>query len=401
MTELPDGWRRTTLGDECEIVSGSTPKTSEPAFWDGEIPWLTPADLSKWKGTYIDGGARSLTQAGLDSCSARLFPKNTVMMSSRAPIGYTAIANRQMCTNQGFKSMLPSQSVHPEWLRYYLEHALPEIKAMSSGTTFAEISGKKLGTLPINLPPVEEQKRIVEALDAHLSRLDKALAELHEAEHNIELLIESYRHDVVSGVYSQGIDGWRHARLGEIARWGSGGTPQSGNPKYYGGSIPWCVIGDLTESDVILTEKSITDEGLAASSAKIVQPGTVLLAMYGASIGRTGLAATPMATNQAIAFAVPNPEVDPRYLLLFLQSQKRKFVHAGKGGAQPNISQTIIKDWNITFPPVEEQRRLIQQVKEHQQSMAVLMEQNYRMKNQALLLKKSLLNAAFTGELKV
>lgn len=161
-------------------------------------------------------------------------------------------------------------------------------------------------------------------------------------------------------------NGWSLVKLGEVAKWSSGGTPQSGNPSYYNGDIPWAVIGDLNEATVLETEKCITQKGLDASSAKLVPVGTVLLAMYGASIGRAGIAGKPMATNQAIATAIVNPELlDSRFLLLYLQSQKPKFVSAGKGGAQPNISQTIIKDWDFPLPPLSEQKRIIEKLDEY------------------------------------
>jgi type I restriction enzyme S subunit len=212
-------------------------------------------------------------------------------------------------------------------------------------------------------------------------------------------LKEAHRHRIVSGHYSSEINEWSSTTLGKIAKWSSGGTPQSGNPAYYGGDIPWCVIGDLTEGDVVDTTKQITQAGLAASSAKIVEPGTVMLAMYGASIGRTGLAAIPMATNQAIACAAPTSQVNPRYLLLLLQSQKRMFVNSGKGGAQPNISQSIIKDWAVSVPPIEEQNRLVTMSDNHQERMRLLEAQITEAQNLLTTLRRSMLNFAFTGQL--
>jgi type I restriction enzyme S subunit len=153
---------------------------------------------------------------------------------------------------------------------------------------------------------------------------------------------------------------WKTVTLGDVAKWSSGGTPTSSNNSYYGGSIPWAVIGDLNESQVIDTEKTITELGLKDSSAKIVPIGTVMLAMYGASIGKTGIVARPMATNQAIATAqVDDSILDNKYLLLYLQSQKQNFINAGKGGAQPNISQGIIKSWPFLLPTLGEQRTIV------------------------------------------
>jgi type I restriction enzyme S subunit len=155
-------------------------------------------------------------------------------------------------------------------------------------------------------------------------------------------------------------DGWVETTLGDVAIWGSGGTPKSGVAAFYDGEIPWCVIGDLNEGEVLTTERRITQEGLKNSSAKIVQPGAVMIAMYGASIGRTGIVGKPMATNQAIAYAYPKIEVlDNWYLLAFLQTQKMYFVEAGQGAAQPNISQTVIKAWPIILPPLAEQKRIV------------------------------------------
>ncbi|CAM3468974.1 restriction endonuclease subunit S [Mycobacterium frederiksbergense] len=155
--------------------------------------------------------------------------------------------------------------------------------------------------------------------------------------------------------------GWARTTLGEIAYWGSGGTPARGDDSFYGGVIPWIVIGDLTDGPVTDTAESITEEGLKASSAKIIQPDAVLVAMYGASIGRLGLPTREMASNQAIAFAVPRVEVlDRKFLFWFLAAVKPELIGAGKGGAQPNISQTILKEWQIDLPPLAEQRRIVE-----------------------------------------
>lgn len=159
--------------------------------------------------------------------------------------------------------------------------------------------------------------------------------------------------------------GWITKTLGEVAVWGSGGTPQAGNPRYYGGEIPWAIIGDLNDGEVQQTEKTITQEGLANSSAKMVPVGALLIAMYG-SIGKMGIAKVPMATNQAIAFALPKPDqVIPQYLFWYLRSQREIFLSNGKGATQQNISQTLLKAWEIPVPPLDEQRRIVETLDYH------------------------------------
>jgi type I restriction enzyme S subunit len=160
-------------------------------------------------------------------------------------------------------------------------------------------------------------------------------------------------------------DGWMLESLSAVASWGSGGTPQAGNAAFYGGDIPWAVIGDLNEATVMETRASITDAGLAASSAKLVPEGAVLLAMYG-SIGKLGIAGRPMATNQAIAFALPHDRVLGKYLFYYLLSQRHQLDAAGKGAAQRNISQTILRPWPIPFPEgLDEQQRIVDILEDH------------------------------------
>lgn len=298
-------------------------------------------------------------------------------------------------------AIIKAKSIDKAYLKFQLMSPQVQLQldGLKQGSGRESVGVQKLRNILIHVPSFDEQRRIVETLDDHLSRLDKALAELERSSRLTNNFKDSLIHGIVSGQYSDNLSTWQVTTLGQVAKWSSGGTPQSGNPNYYGGQIPWCVIGDLTESLVTETAKTITDEGLAASSAKIVNPGTVLLAMYGASIGRTGIAGTPMATNQAIACAVPNANLDPNYLLLYLQSQKRMFIESGKGGAQPNISQTIIKAWALNLPPIEEQKRLLGLAESHQATIKSLSEVSLKLEDQYLTLKRSLLNAAFTGGL--
>lgn len=158
-------------------------------------------------------------------------------------------------------------------------------------------------------------------------------------------------------------EGWAEATLADVARWSSGGTPKAGTPEYYDGDTPWAVIGDLSDAPVSTTSSRITQAGLDNSSAKVVDAGTVLVAMYG-SIGKLGIAQVPMATNQAIACAVPNEAVSREWLFWWLRSQRELLLAAGKGGTQSNISQTVLKAWPIPVAPTAEQKRIVAAIEE-------------------------------------
>ena len=154
---------------------------------------------------------------------------------------------------------------------------------------------------------------------------------------------------------------WIKTTLGDISEWSSGGTPKRGNLEYYGGNIPWIKTGDLNNNIVFEVKEYLTEKGLKNSSAKIFPKGSVGLAMYGATIGKTGIFGIDAATNQACAVATPYFEMN-KFLHYFLKSQKQNFIDKGKGGAQPNISQTVIKAHVINLPPLPEQKRIVEKL---------------------------------------
>ena len=168
--DIPENWRWVKLYELGEIVGGGTPKTSQAEFWNnGNISWITPADMNGC-GRYIKKGEKSITQLGLDNSSAKLFPRGSVIMSSRAPIGYIAIAENEASTSQGCKtfSAYLQDLVLSEFIYYSMQFRVPDMEKRATGTTFKEISGKGVGETIIPFPPIEEQHRIVERLDALL-----------------------------------------------------------------------------------------------------------------------------------------------------------------------------------------------------------------------------------------
>jgi len=138
--EIPEGWEVKKMGEITEIVNGATPLTSDDSNYGDDIVWVTPYDLSNQKNKFIVKGQRSISQKGYDSCSTTLLPKGSVLMSSRAPIGLLAIADTDLCTNQGFKSFVPNDMEDSSYLYYYLQTNMPQIEQLGAGTTFREVS---------------------------------------------------------------------------------------------------------------------------------------------------------------------------------------------------------------------------------------------------------------------
>jgi type I restriction enzyme S subunit len=177
--ELPEGWAESLMGDIATVTGGGTPTANDPTYFtERGIAWITPADLSDFSGVHIQHGRRFLTEAGYNACSAKLLPKGAVLMSSRAPIGYVAIAANELCTNQGFKSFVLKPCVLPEFAFHWLRFMRDEIEDMGSGSTFLEVSGSKCKEIPIRFPPLAEQRRIVAAVERILDKVTAARARL-------------------------------------------------------------------------------------------------------------------------------------------------------------------------------------------------------------------------------
>ncbi|WRD81509.1 restriction endonuclease subunit S [Helicobacter pylori] len=186
-------WQTFCLKDLGKIVGGATPSTNNPKNYGNKIAWITPKDLSTLQGRYIKKGSRSISRLGFKSCSCVLLPKHAILFSSRAPIGYVAIAKKRLCTNQGFKSIIPNKKIYFEFLYYLLKYHKDNISNIGGGTTFKEVSGATLGLFKVKIPPTyyEQQKiaRTLSILDQKIENNHKINELLHKI---LELLYEQY-----------------------------------------------------------------------------------------------------------------------------------------------------------------------------------------------------------------
>lgn len=255
-------WREAKLCDIGEIVGGGTPSTKEESYYGGDIPWITPKDLSTHNERYIYRGERSITEEGLKNSSAKLMPKGTVLFSSRAPIGYVAIAGKELCTNQGFKSLIPKNGVaDSEFIYYLFKHKKSDIEAIASGTTFLEVSGSAMKNISILLPPLPEQKAIaatLSALDDMIelnNQINKTLEEMAQAIFKSWFVdFEPFRdgnfEESELGLIPKG---WKVGTFGEVAEITSGKRPVSKQdketPDFY---VPLvgasCIMGYVNEA---------------------------------------------------------------------------------------------------------------------------------------------------------
>lgn len=197
--KLPNTWCWATMGDVAEVVGGGTPPTKDSSNFGGEIPWVTPSDLSGYNQKFIVRGARNITETGFQNSGARWLPEGAVLFSSRAPIGYVAIASNPLTTNQGFKSYVPFEGVSSDYVYHWLTSAKQYAESLASGTTFLEISGAKAALVPFPIAPTAEQIRIVKKLEELLSSLDAGVAELKMAQFKLSQYRQTLLKEALEG----------------------------------------------------------------------------------------------------------------------------------------------------------------------------------------------------------
>ncbi len=369
---IPSNWKIKPLKYSLQIGSGSTPDSKEPSYWDGEIPWITPADY-KTKDVFVSEGHSFITEAGLKSCSTQLVPADSLIFSKRAPIGSVSISANPLTTNQGCLWGIPKQNVDVKYF-YYLLSIYPEIfELYGAGTTFKEISATAFGNVKMPVPSFNEQKKIVHFLDIKFSEIISLTSVIQK---EIETL-EAYKKSLITEAVTKGLDksvplkdsgvpwfgnipsAWKTLRIKSIASTSSGGTPTSSNPDYYDGSINWCCSYDLTGEQVFKSGRKITESGMKSIAGRLQSPGTVMIAMYGgaSTIGNTGLLKCYSMTNQAVCnINFDRLIVVPEYAHYQIKMLKYIWLlYAAGTRKDPNISQDIIRNMKLIVPSVSEQ----------------------------------------------
>ena len=444
MIRVPTGWKLSPLREVCDIVSGGTPKTGVADFWGGNIAWVTPNDLSKDRSQTIAHGERQLTSAGYASCSARTFPAGSVIVSSRAPIGYVAIAGQEMCTNQGCKTAVPPDFIDSKYLYWYMLNAKADLESRASGTTFKEISGKGFGETQLVWPELHEQRRIVDILEDHLSRLDAAQSYLFSAIAGGAAMHRGVLQSATRGqlvplgqtthsrddqlskrkalcpenmkrgrpepsARSQDFDGWPESwtqvSLEEAThpvRTISYGILKPGPNLDQG--VPYVRVINMRGDTLGLDDLHRTSADIARQYERAsLVPGDVLLSIRG-TYGR--VVQVPEAlrggniTQDTVRLAFVGP-IDPSFACVYLRSPQAQayFKQIARGVAVKGVNIGDLRTMPFPIPPLTEQLQIVAKVAELSSQLEdarLTAESGLR---RAATLRHSLLGAAFAGRL--
>lgn len=394
---MKQGWEVKKLGDVTEILNGGTPKTNILEYWDGDINWITPADLGKLKIPTVEKTRRKITNLGLEKSSAKLFPENSIILSTRAPIGHIAINKVPMCTNQGCRGIVPSKKLNTWFLYHFLKMNVKLLDSLGVGTTFKELSTKALAGVEIPLPPIQEQQRIVIILDEAFVAIEKAKANTEQNLKNAKELFESELQRVFS------YPNWEEKMLKEIGNAQTGTTPKTAEKDNYGNYIPFIKPADVdfqNDGSIRYDNEGLTEKGL--KSTRLMPKGSVLMVCIGATIGKVGFVDRDVTSNQQINSLTVGKDYFPKFFYYAL-STKNFYNSVIKSSAQatlPIINKGKWETLTVRFPKSLKEQQIIVSKLDALREQTIKLEAVYTQKLQDLEeLKKSVLQKAFAGEL--
>ena len=390
--DVPESWEWQKLGDIGVWQSGATPSRLNKDYYGGDIPWLKTGDLNDG---YIYEIPETITQKALKETSVKLNPAGSVLIAMYgATIGKIGILTYPATTNQACCACVDYQGIEQMYLFYFLLSHREEFIMLGGGGAQPNISKEKIADTFIPIPPLIEQQRLVKAIELWFALIDKLETAKVDLQTSIFLAKSKILDLAIHGKLvpqdpddepaiellkrinpkftpcDNGHDtnqlpvSWCWTTLGKVGKWQSGATPSRLNKEYYGGDIPWLKTGDLNDGCIYDIPETITQKALEESSVKLNPVGSILIAMYGATIGKVGILTFPATTNQACCACVDYQGIDQMYLFYFLLSHKEEFIMLGGGGAQPNISKEKIVETLFPLPPYNEQLRIVAKIEE-------------------------------------
>lgn len=350
-------WYETCLSDVVDVVGGGTPSTSQDDYWNGDVQWFTPSEITQ---KYVTESSRTITEEGVSNSSARYLPQGTILFTSRASLGLSSInvSPKKVTTNQGFQSLIPKEGWLSEFVYYLVNNRkfIQEVENRASGSTFKEISSKNLKSITLLVPSDKtEQQKIAAfftALDEKISIATKKLIQFKNLKKEIA---RSLFEDCAAEDFK---------KIGDFARTFAGATPSTSHKEYWeNGTIPWMSSGEINNRYIHSVEKRITALGFDKTSTKWVKKGSTLVALAGQGKTRGKVAFTEMelCTNQSLAaIECDREEVNDKYLFFFLETQYENLRAQSTGdGGRGGLNLFIINNFEVPILPLHEQVRIV------------------------------------------
>ena len=391
---LTNGWTMKPIKTVAKVISGATPSRDEQSFWNGSIPWITPKELSKLNDPVITETQEMITDTGYQRTSCEMLPIGSVLLSSRAPIGHIAIAGVSMCTNQGFKSLVPNQGVASRYLYWALQSRKDGLIALGRGATFKEVSKPIVEDFELPFPASETEQNRIAAI------LDKADAIRRKRQQALRLT-DDYLRSVFLDMFGDPLSNTHQLPMRPLRDFGeivTGNTPPRSEPENYGEAIEWIKSDNINTPSYYLTTASERLSSIGAAKARRVPANSILVTCIAGSpscIGNVAVTDREVAFNQQINAVVPFDSVDPGFLFTQFLVGKKKIQNASTNGMKGMVSKGTFSEIEFIAPTIDKQRefgRIFRVLKD-------LQRKSQEAFNAEELLFASLQQRAFSGQL--
>lgn len=401
--EIPDRWTVRQLGGKgglCKVVTGGTPSTKVAEYWNGDIHWIIPTDITNSKGVYISRSERKITEEGLNSSSADLVPPGSILLTTRATIGEACINTVPMATNQGFKSLICRNEAHNLFVYYMLQREKKRLASLGGGSTFPEVSKTDIKYFEILTPPLVEQKRIAEIL----STVDKAIQQTDKVIERAQWLKRGLTQDLLTkgigrtefkkvqvGPRSFGIPvSWCVKELAEISRVIMGQSPP-------GDSYNECKLGvPFFQGKADFGDMHPVVSQWTTEPSKMVSKGDVLISVR-APVGAMNMADIECCIGRGLAGLRARDDTDETFLYYLLIYQSRFLKSYAQGSTFESINKDVLTHLELPVPPYLEQKRIAEILSTTDQY--IQNEREYCTSLQEL--KKGLMQDLLTGKVRV
>jgi len=358
---IPEEWEVKSIDEVAEVVGGGTPSTKNPEYWDGDIAWITPKDLSNFKFRYIARGERNITEKGLENSNAKLLPEGTVLLTTRAPVGYVAIAKNNVSTNQGFRSLIPRDNVKAEFLFYLLKNNIGILKSNASGTTFGELSGSRLKALRFAFPDVIEQHRIASILSSLDSKIElnqqmnKTLEEIAQAIFKRWFIDFEFPNENGEPYKSSGGEmveselgmipkGWDIGIFSDLCVLTMGLSPKGAF--YNSSNEGYPLLNGATD----FQNGVISPTKYTSKSTRLCKRGELLICVRG-TIGNLTYADKEYCLGRGVASVSAKEEIFREYIFFILKEKINHLISQASGSVILGLSKPDIENIRIIVPP--------------------------------------------------
>ena len=390
--EIPENWMAMTLTDAATVVGGGTPKRSEPAYWNGNVPWATPTDVTGLSGRVISETASSITEAGLASSSATILPPNSLLMTTRATIGACAINRVAMATNQGFQNLVPKRpTMNVDFLYYLITYHARRLEQLAAGSTFLEISRRAVRSFEFICPPISEQRKIAAILSSVDDAIEKTQAVIDQA--------QIVKRGLMQVLLKREPDTWRSSTLGSLAQVNPEQLGSRTDPDYL---MEYLDISAIEQPGVIGDTRTFRFEDAPSRARRVVREGDILVSTvrpYLRNFARVREAPDNLVVSTGYAVVRPGDGVDGRFLYQHILSSG--FVEYLKprmsGSNYPAVTAHDVKAYRLFLPPLPEQRKISAILS----SVDDAIEKTRAIIDQAQNVKPGLMSLLLTGELRV